>query len=161
MARFIMGSEITEVTATATSFDSEIAEIGDITTSIIALKFENGAVGTIQNCRKAVFGYDQRLEILGSEGNAEIANNFPNTATISTAKSVSRDLPLNFFMDRYEKAYALEITEFVAACVNDTPPKVTAADGRAPIVLAYAANKSLKEKRTVLVSEITAATAKL
>lgn len=161
MARFIMGSEITEVTATATSFDPEIAEIGDITTSVIALKFENGAVGTIQNCRKAVFGYDQRLEILGSEGNAEIANNYPNTATISTAKTVSRDLPLNFFMDRYEKAYEREITEFVAACVNDTPTKVTAADGRAPIVLAYAANKSLKEKRTVLVSEITAATAKL
>jgi myo-inositol 2-dehydrogenase / D-chiro-inositol 1-dehydrogenase len=156
-----MGSEVTEVTATASSFDPEITAIGDITSAVISLKFENGAVGVIQNCRKAVYGYDQRLEILGSEGSAEIANNFPNTATISTGKEVRRDLPLNFFMTRYEKAYEREVGEFVSACVNDTEPKVTAADGRAPIVLAYAANKSLKEKRTVLVSEITAATAKL
>lgn len=156
MARFIMGSEVTEVTATATSFDPEVTEIGDITTAVVTLKFENNAVGTIQCCRKAVYGYDQRLEVLGSSGAASIDNRYHNTATISTDKEIKKDLPLNFFMDRYKEAYAVEVKEFVDAVQNDKPCPVAAADGRAPVVLAYAATKSLKENRTVLVSEITA-----
>lgn len=161
MARYIMGSEITEVTAVATSFDPEITAISDVTSAVVTLRFENGAVGSIHNCRRAPYGYDQRVEVLGSTGMAEIGNVFPNTAKVSTASEVKTDLPLDFFMTRYTAAYELEVREFVSACVNDTPPKVNAADGRAPIVLAYAANKSIKEKRTVLVSEITAAAAKL
>lgn len=161
MARFVMGSEITEVTATATSFSQEVSEIGDVTSAIVTLKFENNAVGTIQCCRKAVYGYDQRLEILGSNGSAEIGNRFPNTATISTSSEIKRDLPLNFFMDRYKEAYEREVAEFVHAVVYNKPTPVAAADGRAPVVLAYAAAKSLKEQRTVQVSEISATGAKM
>jgi myo-inositol 2-dehydrogenase / D-chiro-inositol 1-dehydrogenase len=161
MARFITGSEVTEVTATAASFDPEVTAIGDVTSAIVTLKFENNAVGTIQCCRKAVYGYDQRLEILGSKGSAEIANRYPNTATISTETEIKRDLPLNFFMDRYKEAYAREVAEFVDAVVNNKPTPVAAADGRAPVVLAYAAVKSLKEKRTVAVSEVESSHAKL
>eukprot|EP00189_Rhodosorus_marinus_P011405 CAMPEP_0184751570 /NCGR_PEP_ID=MMETSP0315-20130426/43114_1 /TAXON_ID=101924 /ORGANISM="Rhodosorus marinus, Strain UTEX LB 2760" /LENGTH=383 /DNA_ID=CAMNT_0027230839 /DNA_START=163 /DNA_END=1315 /DNA_ORIENTATION=- len=154
MARFVIGSEITEVTATATSFDKEIAAIGDITTAIVSLKFENGAIGVIQCCRKAVYGYDQRLEVLGSEGAVDITNNYPNTATISCANNIKRDLPLNFFMDRYKQAYEDEMISFVDCIANDTPPVVTGMDGKIPVVLAFAATKSLKENRTVKVNEI-------
>lgn len=161
MARFIMGSEITEVTAVADCFDAEIEAIGDVTSAVVTLRFANGCVGSIHNCRRAPYGYDQRLEVLGSTGMAEVSNVFPNTAKISTSSEVKTDNPLDFFMTRYAAAYELEVREFVSACVDDKPTKVTAADGRAPIVLAYAANKSIKEKRTVLVSEITAAAAKL
>ncbi|KAJ8906560.1 hypothetical protein NDN08_003053 [Rhodosorus marinus] len=154
MARFVVGSEITEVTATATSFDKEITAIGDITTAIVSLKFENGAVGVIQCCRKAVYGYDQRLEVLGSEGAVDINNNYPNTATVYGADKIKRDLPLNFFMDRYKQAYEDEMISFVDAVANDTPTAVTGMDGKIPVVLAFAATKSLQENRTVKVNEI-------
>eukprot|EP00188_Purpureofilum_apyrenoidigerum_P000252 Plantae.Rhodophyta-Purpureofilum_apyrenoidigerum.ctg11004.p1 GENE.Plantae.Rhodophyta-Purpureofilum_apyrenoidigerum.ctg11004~~Plantae.Rhodophyta-Purpureofilum_apyrenoidigerum.ctg11004.p1 ORF type:complete len:388 (+),score=87.67 Plantae.Rhodophyta-Purpureofilum_apyrenoidigerum.ctg11004:104-1165(+) len=154
MARFVIGSEIVEVTATASSFDPSIEEIGDVTTAIVTLKFENGAVGVIQCCRKAVYGYDQRLEVLGSEGAVEIGNNYPNTAIISAGDKIKKDLPLNFFMDRYKQAYEDEMIAFVNAVGNNEPVPVDGADGKIPVVLAFAAARSLKESRTVTVNEI-------
>lgn len=154
MARFVMGCEVVEVSATATSFDPEISAVGDITSAVVSLKFENGAVGVIQCCRKAVYGYDQRIEVLGSEGAVEIGNVYPNVATVHGGDRIKRDLPLNFFMDRYKDAYEAEMVSFVDSIANNRPPVVTGIDGKIPVVLAFAAAKSLKEGRTVQVSEI-------
>eukprot|EP00179_Madagascaria_erythrocladioides_P006686 CAMPEP_0198316982 /NCGR_PEP_ID=MMETSP1450-20131203/6651_1 /TAXON_ID=753684 ORGANISM="Madagascaria erythrocladiodes, Strain CCMP3234" /NCGR_SAMPLE_ID=MMETSP1450 /ASSEMBLY_ACC=CAM_ASM_001115 /LENGTH=377 /DNA_ID=CAMNT_0044020163 /DNA_START=244 /DNA_END=1377 /DNA_ORIENTATION=+ len=154
MARFVMGCEAVEVTATATSFDPAISEAGDVTTAVVTIQFENGAVGTISCCRKAVYGYDQRIEVLGSGGSVEIGNNFPNTAVVSTGSEVKRDLPLNFFMDRYVEAYQREMESFVQVIKEDLPVPVTGMDGRVPVVMAYAAKKSYEERRAVKISEI-------
>jgi myo-inositol 2-dehydrogenase / D-chiro-inositol 1-dehydrogenase len=156
-----MGSEITEVTAQAVSFNDEVTSIGDYTTATLTLRFENGAIGIISLDRQAAYGYDQRLEVLGSKGSAEIGNRFGNTAVFQTATEVKKDLPLNFFMDRYELAYSREVGAFVDAIRKDSEPVVSGADGRVPIVVALAAYKSLSEKRTVHVSEIKASVAKL
>ena len=102
MARFLTGSEVVEVYAAGgVMVDPAIGEAGDIDTAIITLKFANGAIGTIDNSRKAVYGYDQRVEVFGSKGAIATANNYPNTTTISDTGSIHHDLPLNFFMDRY------------------------------------------------------------
>eukprot|EP00181_Compsopogon_caeruleus_P003468 CAMPEP_0184680608 /NCGR_PEP_ID=MMETSP0312-20130426/3500_1 /TAXON_ID=31354 /ORGANISM="Compsopogon coeruleus, Strain SAG 36.94" /LENGTH=343 /DNA_ID=CAMNT_0027130843 /DNA_START=266 /DNA_END=1297 /DNA_ORIENTATION=+ len=154
MARFILGSEAVEIHASANSFDQSIADIGDVTTAVVTIHFQNGALGTIQCCRKAAYGYDQRVEVLGSGGAVDIGNNFPNTATVSTDQAVRRDLPLNFFMDRYVEAYANEMIAFVDMVKNGTEPVVTGIDGRVPVVMAYAAMKSLKEKRSVRLAEV-------
>jgi myo-inositol 2-dehydrogenase/D-chiro-inositol 1-dehydrogenase len=69
MARYLLGDEVTEIFATGDVLvDTKIGDFGDIDTAMITLKFSNGAIGSIDNSRKAVYGYDQRVEILGSEG---------------------------------------------------------------------------------------------
>lgn len=154
MARFLLG-EVSEVYAVGgVMVDAAIGEAGDIDTAVITLKFASGAIGTIDNSRQAVYGYDQRVEVFGSKGSAGSGNLYADAVTISTGSSVYRGLPLNFFMERYTPSYQQEVTEFIHCVLNDTPPPVTGEDGRAPVVIAQAAFKSLRENRPVKLSEI-------
>jgi myo-inositol 2-dehydrogenase/D-chiro-inositol 1-dehydrogenase len=158
MARFLIGSEVEEVFATAgVLVDEAIGEAGDVDTALTVLKFANGAIGTIDNSRRAVYGYDQRAEILGSGGMISTDNAFPNSATLSDGRSVHRDLPLNFFMERYTASYLAEMTAFVDAALDDTPPAVTGADGRIAVALGLAALTSARENRPVRTTEVSPA----
>jgi myo-inositol 2-dehydrogenase / D-chiro-inositol 1-dehydrogenase len=155
MARFLMGSEVTEVYATGNVLvDPAIGEAGDIDTAIISLRFANGALGCIDNCRKAVYGYDQRVEVLGSKGMVESGNNIANKAVVSDSSGTHGALPLYFYLERYMDAYAAELQAFVNAIQKDEATPVTGDDGRAPLAIGLAALKSLKENRPVKVSEI-------
>ena len=157
MARFLIGSDVEEIyTAAGVMVDPEIGKAGDVDTAVITLKFANGVIGMIDNCRKAVYGYDQRAEVFGSGGSASTENNYPNSATISTAQNIRRDLPLNFFVERYTESYRLEMLAFIDAVLHDKPVPVSGADGRAPVVMGIAARKSYDENRPVKLSEITA-----
>jgi myo-inositol 2-dehydrogenase / D-chiro-inositol 1-dehydrogenase len=95
------------------------------------------------------------VEAFGSGGAINTHNNYPNNAVLSNASSVQRDLPLNFFMQRYTEAYASEIEHFVDAIVNNKPVPVNGHDGKMAFVIALAAKKSFAEKRPVKVSEVT------
>ncbi|MDE3166258.1 MAG: inositol 2-dehydrogenase [Acidobacteriota bacterium] len=155
MARFLTGDEVEEVyTTAAVRVDPEIGTAGDVDTAVIVLRFRNGVIGTIDNSRKAVYGYDQRAEVFGSGGAIATSNVHPNWAVISTGESVRRDLPLNFFMDRYTESFAAEMRAFVDAIVEDRPVAVNGHDGRVPVAMALAARKSYDEGRPVKVSEI-------
>jgi myo-inositol 2-dehydrogenase/D-chiro-inositol 1-dehydrogenase len=155
MARFLIGDEVEEVHTTAgVMVDPEIGKAGDLDTALIVLRFRNGVIGTIDNSRKAVYGYDQRVEILGSDGAISTGNCFPNQAVISTAASVRRDLPLNFFMERYADSFANELRAFVEAVLEQKPTPVTGSDGRIPVVMGLAARKSYEEHRPVRLDEI-------
>ncbi len=150
MARFLLGSEVTEVYAAANVLiDPAIGAAGDVDTAMVTLKFENGAIGVIDNSRQAVYGYDQRVEILGSAGAVRTENNYPNSMVLSGPANVQRDIPLNFFMERYAESYRLELRAFVDAVLDDTPVPVTGADGRIPIVMALAAQQSYADNRPV------------
>jgi len=155
MARFLIGSEVSEIYAVAgVLVDEAIGAVGDVDTAVTILKFANGAIGTIDNSRSAVYGYDQRVEILGSAGMVSTDNNYPSTAVISDGRSVHRDLPLNFFMERYTQSYLAEMTAFVNTALDGGQPPVSGADGRQAVVLALAAQKSCRENRPVRISEI-------
>lgn len=155
MARFLIGSEVEEVyTAGAVRVDPDIGEAGDLDTVMITLKFANGVIATIDNSRKAAYGYDQRVEVFGSGGSISTANNYPNTATIQTKDDVRRDLPLNFFLDRYIDSYLEEIDQFLKAVLEKSPLPVLGKDGRIPVVMAQAARKSYEENRPVRLDEI-------
>ena len=155
MARFLIGDEVEEIyTAAGVMVDPAIGEAGDLDTVLLVLRFRNGVIGTIDNCRQAAYGYDQRAEILGSAGSIATANCYPNQATISTGQNVRRDLPLNFFMERYTESFATEVRSFVQSVVEDKPTAVTGVDGRIPVVMGLAARKSYDERRPVKLSEI-------
>jgi myo-inositol 2-dehydrogenase / D-chiro-inositol 1-dehydrogenase len=155
MARFLIGAEVEEVYVQASvTVDPAIGEAGDVDTAVLLLKFANGVIGTIDNCRRASYGYDQRVEILGSTGAISTINNYPNAAIISDGTAVRRDLPLHFFMDRYTESFANEMIAFVDAVLHDKPVPVTGHDARVPVVMGLAAAKSHREGRPVRLSEI-------
>jgi myo-inositol 2-dehydrogenase/D-chiro-inositol 1-dehydrogenase len=155
MARFLIGSEVEQVYAAGNVLvDPRIGEAGDIDTTLITLHFASGVLGAIDNSRKAVYGYDQRVEVFGSGGVVSADNAYPNTVAIADAERVHRDLPLNFFIERYTESYVAEIQAFVDCVAKDTPPPVTGLDGRIPVVMGYAAMKSYQEGRPVRLSEV-------
>jgi myo-inositol 2-dehydrogenase / D-chiro-inositol 1-dehydrogenase len=154
MARYLLG-EVEEVhTTAAVLVDPEIGRAGDVDTAVVVLRFACGAIGTIDNCRRAVYGYDQRVEVLGETGMLSNQNHVPALVVESNAAGVHEPPLLDFFMQRYEGAFAAEMGAFVEAVVKDTPTLVGGEDGRLSVVLGYAALKSLKENRPVRVSEI-------
>ncbi len=155
MARFIVGSEVEEVYAAAgVMVDSAIGDAGDVDTAIITLRFKNGAMGVIDNSRKAVYGYDQRVEIFGSKGMVKVDNNVPDNHNYFSKDGIHSSLPLNFFMDRYTEAYAIEIREFCMAVLDDKPVPVGGIDGLCAVMIGLAAKKSVEENRPVEISEI-------
>jgi myo-inositol 2-dehydrogenase/D-chiro-inositol 1-dehydrogenase len=155
MARFLVGSEIVEVyTAAANRVDPAIGAAGDLDTVVVLLTFANGVIGTIDNSRKAVYGYDQRAEVFGSGGAISTGNLYPNQAIISTADHIRRDLPLNFFMERYTESYRVEMQAFIDAINHNTPIPATGEDGRLAVVIGMAARKSYDEHRPVRIDEI-------
>lgn len=157
MARFLMGDEVEEIyTSAGITVDPEIGKAGDLDTALIVMRFRNGVIGTIDNCRKAVYGYDQRVEILGSEGKIETGNCYPNQAIVSSGKSVYKDLPLNFFMERYTESFAAELQSFTQSVLENRQTAVTGIDGRIPVVMAMAARKSYDEHRPVRLEEVEA-----
>jgi myo-inositol 2-dehydrogenase/D-chiro-inositol 1-dehydrogenase len=154
MARYLMGSEVTQVfVAGGVMIDPKIGEAGDLDTAITTLWFANGALGAIDNSRQAVYGYDQRVEVLGSEGMAAVSNNLPDTHVHSTRDGVYSSKPLYFFLERYTESFVNEMSEFIESVGKGTPTPVTGADGRAPVVIGMAALKSYKENRPVKIPE--------
>ena len=155
MACFMAGSEVTEVYANATCLvDPAIGEAGDVDTAIISLKFANGAIGVIDNSRRAAYGYDQRVEVLGSKGAAMASNDTPTNVVYMGADGVVSDKPLYFFLERYMQSFKDEMLQFVEAVIEDKPVPATGVDGLNAILIALAAKKSAAEGRPVLISEI-------
>ena len=122
MARFLAGSEVTEVFAEgAVLVDPAIGEAGDVDTAIVTLRFANGALGVIDNSRKAVYGYDQRVEVFGSLGAASAENDLPNTVRLFRESGVTDEKPLYFFLERYRDSFVAEMRAFVDAVADGTP----------------------------------------
>ena len=155
MARYLIGDEVVEVYATGgVRVDPKIGEAGDIDTTVITLRFQNGVIATIDNSREAVYGYDQRVEVFGSKGMVTAANPPTNTVTFSGSEGTRAASPPYFFVERYKPAFLAELQAFFACIQEDTPPPVTGTDGKAPVVMGFAALKSLRENRPVHLSEI-------
>lgn len=156
MARFQVG-EVEEVYAIGNVLiEPGLNDFGDLDTTIITLKFANGAIGAIDNSRQAVYGYDQRLEVFCTEGTAQADNE-----TETTIRKGNRDgflaakLPY-FFMQRYAPCYIKEVRTFIECVRDDRPTPVTGRDGRMAVVIGHAAWKSFHEQRPVKITEFDA-----
>jgi len=155
MVRFLSGSEVTEIHAYgAVMVDPDIGKAGDIDTAVISLKFANGALGIIENSRKAVYGYDQRVEVFGSKGTALAENNRPTSTIILNDSGTMQDKPLYFFLERYQTAFIAELQAFVNAVIEDKPTPVSGKDGLTPVLIALAAQESLNSGKPVKVASV-------
>ena len=156
MVRYLAGCDATEVyVQSAVLVDPGIGEAGDVDTAVITLKMENGAIAVIDNSRKAVYGYDQRAEVFGSNGMVATKNDTLSTAVISNADGVTGEKPLYFFLERYMDSFREEMNQFINAIENDTDTPLGVVDGLKPVLMGLAAKKSVEEHRPVAISEIT------
>lgn len=155
MARFIVGSEVVEVFATGTvRVEPELATLGDVDTAVVTLLHDNGCLTVIDNCRKASYGYDQRVEVLGSDALAGSENPLVTTSIVRDASGTRLATLPYFFLDRYATSYLRQWDAFVAAISTGQMPPTSGQDGRAALVLGLAAKQSLLEHRPVRVTEV-------
>lgn len=150
MARWLMGEEPIRIYAEASCHvDPEIARLGDVDTAIVTLKTASGVLCQISNSRRAVYGYDQRIEVFGSGGMMKADNETPTQVAYYSSEGVREDKPKHFFMERYAEAYRSEMQHFLAILQGDATPLTDGEDGRRALLLANAAVESLKSSKPV------------
>ena len=155
MARFMVNSKVISIFAVGRNLvDPNIGMAGDIDTAVVTITFDSGAIATIDNSRQAVYGYDQRVEVFGSEGMAGTDNNKSDNHYYYNKKGQSESLPLHFFMDRYIPSYFNEMKAFIDCIVHDEAPKVGGQDGLISLAMGWAANTSMQENRVVMLKEM-------
>lgn len=154
LARWLMGSEVVEVHSLggALAFP-ELKDVGDIDNAVMNLSFENGAIGNIDLSRNAVYGYDIRTEVLGTEGSLWIGYLQQTATLVLNRQGVTHDT-VPYFMERFTVAYADQVRAFVRCLVENTPTPVTGLDARAATAIGIAATRSLDEHRPVRLSEV-------
>ncbi len=153
MARFLTGEDPVEVFARGSALvDPEIGAAGDVDTAAVTLTMPSGALVQISNSRRATYGYDQRAEVHGAQGMLSVGN-MPETQMRLANTGGFRSSPaMNFFLERYEDAYAAEMNHFIDCLVTGTPPSPSITDGLKAQMLADAAAKSLDTGAPVAVS---------
>lgn len=155
MLRYLSSSEVVEIYAAGEALaDPVICAEGDVDTAVITLKLGSGAIGVINNSRKAAYGYDQRVEVFGSAGSVANFNDVPSTTVISCAEGIYSEKPLYFFRERYRQSFIDEIKSFIEAIFNNREPLVDGNDGLQAMLIALASRKSMLENRPVKLSEV-------
>ena len=154
-APWLIDQPVEEVSAMgAVLVDPAVAEIGDVDTSLTTLRFANGTLGTIDNCRQAVYGYDVRGEVHGAEGKLMIGYEGRTAVTLLQPNKVSHD-HVDWFLERFADAYRDEMIDFVDCVRTGKPPRAGAEDGLQALRVAVAAGRSLRERRSVRLEEVT------
>ncbi len=155
MARYLLNDEIVEVYAKGFNIiDPEIGAVGDIDTGYILLTSKNQVTVFIENSRQSSYGYDQRLEVFGSKGMMMAENPLKTNHVFLDSGGMHRPRNQDFFIDRYAESYKAEMQAFVEALNQKKPMPITGEDGLQAMLLALAAEKSMKENRPVRLAEI-------
>jgi myo-inositol 2-dehydrogenase/D-chiro-inositol 1-dehydrogenase len=155
MARYLAGSEVTEVMAYGeVNIYPDYKKYNDSDTTAILLKFENGALGLIDNSRAAHYGFDQRTEVHGDKGCVQVTNDLIDASVINTAEGAFCEKPKWFFLERYNNSYIAESQAFIDTIRNNSEPPVTGKDGLMAVYIAMAAHKSFTENRPVKLKEV-------
>lgn len=153
MARFLLGEDPISVYATGSCLvDPEIGKAGDVDTAAVTLTTATGKICQISNSRRATYGYDQRIEVHGSAGMLRAANVLENTVNLATAAGFQTAPPVNFFLERYEQAYTIEMRTFIAHLSDPSVVIPNIHDGLKAQILADAAAQSLESGLPVLAS---------
>lgn len=149
MVRYLSGMEVRRVTAHgANLIDPKIKEEGDIDTAVVTLELSNGALAVIDNSRQAVYGYDQRVEVFGSKGQAVAYNDAPNNVEFYSEDAIRKDKIYYFYLDRYTRAFVDQFNTFADALEGKRGgPGVI--DGLRAVEIGVAAGQSLREGKTV------------
>lgn len=153
--RFVTDKPIEEIQAFGSNLiDPEIGKLGDIDTAIISCTLAGGGLASIDASREAVYGYDQRLEVLGSKGSMTAENQVGNTLVRSLETHIATDPLLTTFVERYSQAYQNQMKGFVDYLTTDAKPPADLNDALHALACALAADLSMREKRVVHTQEL-------
>ena len=148
LARWLMG-EVEEVTAFgAVVSDPRFAELGDVDSTAIVLRFASGALGMLDGSRVAGYGFETGVEVVGSAATARVPGGRVDGARAAVAGRTGARHATDF-LERFERAYPLELDAFAGVLLGAGPPRVTGEDGLAAMRLAEACDVSRREGRTV------------
>jgi len=155
MSRFLTGKTPVTISAVGSCLvDAEIGNAGDVDTAVVTLTYEDGSIAVINNSRRAVYGYDQRVELLGAKGLIQAQNMIENTVVKYTETGVVSAKPTYFFLERYMPSYANEWNAFVESLLDDKALPVSLSDGVIALAMAEAATQSLATGKPVDLSSI-------
>lgn len=152
LTRFILGDDpVVQISAFGDAlFDKNAQQEKDLDTAMFILKSKNGVLIHINNSRRAVYGYDQRVEVFGSKGMVISNNQTPTSLERYTSTSTNEKEPIHFFfIERYEQAYRDQLNEFVKCIEDKTKPLVGFEDGRNALIIANAAYQSLESGKVI------------
>jgi myo-inositol 2-dehydrogenase / D-chiro-inositol 1-dehydrogenase len=150
LARWLLADEPVEVFAAASVLvDPAIGEAGDVDTAIATLRTQSGVLCQISNSRRSAYGYDQRIEALGSHGALRAENVMESTVSFAGAEGIVQDKPLPFFLERYAEAYRRELDHFIRAVNSGAMPAVGGDDGVKALALADAALEAFQTGRVI------------
>ena len=154
MACYLNKQKVKTVYASGNVFGApEIKKIGDIDTAVTTLTFENGSLATIDNSRKAAYGYDQRVEVFGNLGMSASKNQLPDNHYIANSDGIHTARPLGFFLERYADSFIAIIQEFIFCLLKQKKINNGIEAGLNALLIALAAKKSLNDKRAINLDE--------
>ncbi|MFN8620361.1 MAG: Gfo/Idh/MocA family oxidoreductase [Chloroflexota bacterium] len=154
LARWLMDDEVDEVTAYGSTLSHpELATVGDVDSAVAILRFASGATGTVTLGRDTTYGEDVRTEVTATAGSVWLGSLQPGHGAVSGPNAITRDF-LDPAIPRFERAYAEQTRAFVRAIAEGRPVSVTGHDSRAALVIALAADRSMREGRPVRVAEV-------
>ena len=152
LLRFYLGKdEVKSIFASASNIsDKRFSKIKDYELASCLIKSKNGVQCIITNSRHCSFGYDQRIELLGSKGMLISGNKKQNETELHNKNNTYQQIRLlNFFIDRYKEAYKNQLKDLFRMIKSNIRPLATFEDGRRALILANAAYKSLKDKKNI------------
>ncbi len=131
-------------------FSKDVKNNNDIDTAMIIMKSKSGVLCHINNSRHSSYGYDQRIELFGSKGMLISDNHTVNSVKkFNKSQTNSKELVLNFFIERYENAFKNQLNSFINSVINKQKTLVTFEDGRNAIIIANAAYKSMHTGKSI------------
>jgi myo-inositol 2-dehydrogenase/D-chiro-inositol 1-dehydrogenase/scyllo-inositol 2-dehydrogenase (NAD+) len=150
--RWLIGSDYEQVYALADNFKcpqykEEYPDFYD--TAAVSLRFKNGVLGLIDGCCPATYGYDARMEILGTEGMLQIGSQQASSVLVWNNKSQLIKEGNRSWRILFKDAYLEEDKHFANCILNNEEPKVSIEDGKKAIEIVIAANKSIKTGQPV------------
>ncbi len=155
LSNFIMDELPVTISAVGHSLiNPEIGAAGDVDTAVVTMIYADGKIAVIKNSRRAAYGYDQRIEILGAEGLLQAENIVENSVVKSTEAGVLSAKPKYFFLERYMSAYKAEWDTFIKSMKENTTVPVTLEDGVAALAMAEAATLSQSSGKSIQLKEV-------
>ena len=152
MGRWLLGEEPVEVFASGSVLvDENIGKAGDIDTAIAVLKTASGRLCQITNSRRCSYGYDQRIEVFGSEGMVRAGNERPSRVELANGEGFHKDPVLPFFLERYADAYRLQMDKFLRAVNGENIDLPQGPDGLRALLIADAAQRAHESGRPIMI----------
>ena len=153
LGRWLMDAEVQRVyTEGGTLAFPQLNTVGDIDNAVVNMRFENGSLGNVEVSRNAIYGYDIRTEILGTEGGINVGYYRQTPLLVMTGDGIHYDM-VPYIVERFGDAYRAQTADFVERVRNDRAPAVNARDARAALVIGLAATDSYHQARPVELAE--------